>query len=193
MKIHLLFRLLPLLFIAACGADSEPKTSGTPQRKKLSERMDENNGYKQDAEGNWKPRTDKRSSFESQGESPNFKKAYKKSEYKTGDYAKKSWWGNKEHNRKAYDGNTDGSRFDQSSRFADKTAGEASNSTELSKGYDTDTYATSAARETKRDGIRKVADAETENRQKVFDEPEIIDWREQRRMSIDQSKSILGR
>ena len=31
-----------------------------------------------------------------------------------------------------------------------------------------------------------------ENRRKVFKEPEVIDWKEQRKITLDQSKSILG-
>jgi hypothetical protein len=32
-----------------------------------------------------------------------------------------------------------------------------------------------------------------ENRRETFQPPEIIDWREQRSLSVDQSRGILGR
>lgn len=185
------FIILPVLLLAACGSDSKP--AAAPARKTMSERMGEDNGYKQDANGNWVPRIDKRSSFESQGESNLGSKSYQKEAYKTGDYTKKSWWGNKEYDRKAYAGNTDGSRFQTDSRFQGQGAREAGNAARIPDPYATNTYATNAAREAGLDRLKKPSDAATENRQKVYEQPEIIDWREQRSVTMDQSKGILGR
>ncbi len=190
--------LLPLvaipLLLASCGADSQNKsTASTPQRKKLSERINEESGYKQDANGKWVPRSDKRSSFESQGESHFTGKSVKKQEYKAGDYAKKSWWGSKEYDRKSYAGNTDGSRFQQASDLGDKGAREASTTlTNTPDNYKTGEYATSAARETGNKQITKSSNDMIENRREQYTPPEIIHWKEQRTMSMDRSRGLLG-
>ena len=79
------------------------------------------------------------------------------------------------------------------SRDDGKSARESGSSAGLEKNYPSGTYATGAARETEKTGIQKTADAETDIRRGVFDPPDIIDWRQQRAMDIQQSKNILGR
>lgn len=159
----------------------------------MSERMNEKNGYKQDAEGNWKPQTDRRSPYENQGATYDSKKSFQKKDYKAGDYAKKSWWGNKEYDRPTYTGNTDGSRFQKSSALQGQSALEGGDKAKLPGAYQTDDYTTSTAREAGKKPIEKSSNAIVESRQKVFQPPEIIDWKEQRNLSLDQSKGILGR
>lgn len=187
--------LLPLALLAAsCASDPGDSTPPAEPHKTLSQRLSESNGYKQDADGNWAPKNDKRSSFESQGESPYFKGEYgKKEAYKTGEYSKKSWWGNKDYNRQSYAGNTDGSRFQKTSRLDGKGARESGSAADVSDPYQTGNYATSSAREASENGLSKPSDAETDVRRRVFQQPDVIDWREQRSLSLEQSKGILGR
>lgn len=181
--------LLPL----ACSPHSGDHAAPAP-RKSLSERLDEKNGYTKDAQGNWKPTNDRRSSFESQGESPYFKGSYDKKNYQTNSYAKKSWWGNKEYGRKQYADTPDASRFQETSRFDGMSAQEAGTSTGLTKtNYQTGAYATNAAREADRKRLDKPADVATESRRKSYVAPEVIDWKQQRSMDVEQSKGILGR
>lgn len=185
--------LLPLLLLASCASDSSPEKSSPPARKTLSERMNENNGYKQDSEGNWKSQNDRRSSYESQGETHDSKKDFKKQAYKAGDYTKKSWWGNKDYGRQTYEGNTDGSRFQKSSALQGKGANEGGTNANIPDNYQTNAYSTGAAREAGGKQIKKGSNTEIENRRSGYEQPEIIDWREQRSLSMDQSKGILGR
>ncbi len=180
------------MFLASCGAES-PAPTPAPARKKLSERMNENNGYKQDANGNWLPQNDRRSEYESKGKSQFADKDFKKQEYKAGDYAKKSWWGNKEYDRQEYAGQTDGSRFQKASALQGQGAREAKNTTQISQGYDTGSYATGSASEAGATAIKKSSNDNIENRRKAYQQPEIIDWREQRSVTMDQSRGILGR
>ena len=196
MKIFHLFAVLPVIFLASCGGNfaTQKATAAAPARKTLKQRMDENGGYKQDAEGNWKPRSDKRSPYESQGQDPNFAgKNFKAKAYKTGDYAKKSWWGNKQYDRKSYAGNTDASRFQKTSDLQGRGAREANTAADIPDRYQTDSYATNSAREAGAAAIKKPSNDGIENRRKGFEQPEIIDWRQQRTLSMDQSKGILGR
>ena len=193
MKLSSLIALVPIIFLAACsGPSSTPQPA--PTRKTLSQRMDEENGYKKDANGNWKPQTDKRSPFENTGQDPNFAgKNFAKKSYKTGDYAKKSWWGNKQYDRKSYAGNTDASHFQKTSDLQGKGAREAKTLADIPDRYQTDRFATKSAREAGAAAIGKPSNDLIENRRKGFEQPEIIDWRQQRTLSMDQSKGILGR
>jgi hypothetical protein len=185
--------LLSLLVFASCAADSDREQGSGGDFKPLSQRLDQNNGFAQDAAGNWVPRDDKRSSYESQGASPYFKGEYSKKNYQAGEYSKKSWWGNKEYGRKSYAGDTDGSRFQKNSRLQGQSARETGGSADIPDAYQTGGYATSAAREAGTRDIAKPSDAETDIRRRVYKQPEIIDWREQRSLTLEQSKGILGR
>lgn len=193
----------PLLFslaIVSCASSSDDKKSTTEKKyggdyKPLSQRMEETNGYVQDADGNWKPKSDKRSAFEAVGEDQNFKTkgSFATKEYKTGEVSKKSWWGSKEVARKEYVGNTDGSRFMKTSRYQSEDAREAGRNANLPGEYKTGTYATGAARETRKTEISRAADAATEQRRGLFAQPPEVDYRQVRSLSIEQSKGILGR
>jgi hypothetical protein len=193
MKTLRLIALLPLL-LASCASDTDKKAAATPapSHKSLNQRMTESNGYKQDARGNWVPQNDRRSEFESQGESNYAKKDYKKQAYKTGDYATKSWWGNKDYGSKKYAGNTDGSRFQTSSNLQGKGAREAGTNAKIPDNYKTGDYATGAAHEAGATPIKKGSNDQIENTRQTFQQPEIVDWREQRKLTMDQSKGILG-
>ena len=187
------FLLLLPVSCATKSADKAPGDSQSTTLKPLSQRLEESNGFKQDADGNWIPKNDKRSSYESAGRPSQFNKEYQKKAYKTGEYAKKSWWGNKEYGHKEYAGNTDGSRFQKTSRLDGKGAREAGNQADIPDAYETGTYATNAAREMGNNPISRPSDAETDIRRRVYTPPEVIDWKEQRALSLEQSRGILGR
>lgn len=184
--------LIPLLglLVASCADKAKP-TADSDHPKPLSERVNEKAGFSQDSEGNWKPNVNRRSSFETNRESPYFKSTYAKKEYKTGDYAKKSWWGNKDYQAKEYAGNTDGSRFMQTSKYSGQSARDASKVFGTSN-YKTGTYATSNARESGR-SVDKKSYAEVDRRRETFEAPAVIDWKEKRQLSIQDTNRFLGR
>jgi hypothetical protein len=191
--------LLPALLLASCGSQSklqtaaaEPKSARIRTVDEWSQEISKDNGIKQDANGNMVPTKNKRSSFENKGEFQRSHKDFKKQAYKTGDYAKKSWWGNKSYEPKAFAGKTDGSRFQKASALQGKGAREASRAADIPDTYQTDNYATNSAREGSATSLEKTANELTENRRRSFKQPEIYDWREQRAMSVDQSRGILG-
>lgn len=193
MKLLAAIAVLPLALTVSCSTGSGNDPARPAERKSLSQRLDENNGYTQDKDGNWVPKNDKRSQLENQGRSPYFQGQYAKKAYKPGEYKKQSFWGNKEYGRQAYGGNTDGSRFQTASRHDGQSAREAASAADIPDTYQTGTYGTNAAREAGVSGLAKPGNAEIENRREVYQAPEIIDWRQQRNLSLEQSKGILGR
>ncbi|WAC21021.1 hypothetical protein OVA24_06445 [Luteolibacter sp. SL250] len=199
---------LPVLLLASCAGDGGgDSATGRPAKsssssdtgfKPISERMADtiagrDGGYTKDADGNFLPTSNKRSSFELNRDSPHFKGDYAKKNFKTNDYAKKSWWGDTQHERKKFGGDTDGSRFQTSSRFQGAGAREANTSAKLPGAYRTNQYGTSTAREAGGSRLGKPSDAETDVRRRVYTPPAVVDWKEQRSMSMGETKSFLGR
>ncbi len=182
--------MIASVLAVSCAKDKHKESAAT--FKPLSQRLDESNGYKQGPDGSWVPKSDKRSSFEAQGRSQYFQGEYQKKAFKTNDYTTKSWWGNKDYGAKPYTGNTDGSRFEKASRLDGKGARESDHAADLPKDYKTGEYATNAARETEQGAIAKPYESQTDPGRRVDLKPEIIDWREQRKLSLEQSKGILG-
>jgi hypothetical protein len=188
------------LVLCSCGAsDSKPSSSSSSSasaRQTLSQRLDTSKpqpgSYKQDSEGKWQAQTGKRSSFEGKTD-PNFaSKSFEKKAYKTGDYSKKSWWGNKDYASKTYKPTTEASRFQKSARQQGQQAQETSSGQSFAKNYQTDDYATSSAREANASAIEKGSNDLIENRRKLFKQPEVTDWQQRRDLSVDQTKGILG-
>jgi hypothetical protein len=196
MKLYHSWGLIVLIFAVSCAAKPDPKnnpSAADSKRKTLDQRMTENNGYKKDSTGKWIAQNDKRSPFESQGAASYFQKDFKKKEFKTADYSKKSFWGNKSYERKSYAGETDGSRFQTPSKLQGVSAREAGANANLPGRYQTEGYATSAAREAGKGPIEKSSNDAIENLRKSFQQPDMVDWKEQRSLSVAQSKGILGR
>ncbi|MEO6477242.1 hypothetical protein [Luteolibacter sp.] len=193
---------LPLILLASCGTSSDKNKSSAasssgPAHVPFSQRIGSGGGrdpnsYQKDSAGKYYIKEEKRSPYESKGEASFASKSYKKEEYKAGDYAKKSWWGNKEYDRKAYSGNTDASRFQTPSNLDGKGAREAGNQADIPDKYKTGGYATGDARESTAAQIPKGTSAAIENRKDSYEQPEIIGWKEQRNLNVDQAKSILG-
>lgn len=185
--------LLAILALSSCASKGrKDNVDATPARKSLLSRINEDSGYMQDSQGNWKAKDNRRSPYESMGQSAYFQKDFKKKDYKVGDYAKKSWWGNKEMERKSYAGNTQ-APVQKNSDLQGKRARELGKVVNAPGSYDTQPYATSSARETGLGGIAKPSNDGIENRRESYEQPEIIDWRAQRSLSVDQSRGILGR
>jgi hypothetical protein len=118
-----------------------------------------------------------------------------KREFEAKDYTKKSFWGTKDYAKQVYEGPTDGSRFMKGSSF--NTQGGARENTMVSpdsgSAFATGRHKTGAARENETSNISKTSDANTDSRRKVFVQPEITDWRDQRGLTIDDTRSMLGR
>ncbi len=187
--------------IAACGllsscAEDKVDNSRPTQaaRPGLQQRLSENAGYKQNENGEWVPKTDKRSSYDSQRDTPYFKDKLETMErYKTGDYAKKTWWGSKEYGKKFYDGDTDGSLFQETARQDDEVSFYDKKAARTSDPFKTNTLPYKSALESGNPAIVRPTNLHIESERKTYKAPSVIDWKEQRSLDIDQSRSILGR
>lgn len=182
------------IVLASCASDDSSSAPQPTGQRSLSERLSGDRGYQQDADGNWISKVSKRSQYDSYGESPNFKGDYKTSQYKAGEYAKKSWWKPKEVQRQSFDNQADGSRFQQASRFQSQGARESGSDAGLAKNFATGGYSTGTAREAGVSNIDRPSDAETDFRRRVFPQPDMnADWREQRSLTQGQTKGLTGR
>ena len=190
----LLATAIALTALGCADKAADPAKPAIAEHKSMSERLNESGGFKQDADGNWVPKSDKRSSYDSQGESPYFKGKIKKEQYKTGDYAKKSWWGSdKDFGNKKYEGKTDGSRFQTEARQNGQVARDSDRKAKLSGPYETNTLGRESSRESNSSAIPRPLNESVESRRQIYQAPSVIDWRAQREMSMEQSKGILGR
>jgi hypothetical protein len=128
-------------------------------------------------------------------DNPEFKGRWEGKEYNAGEYRKKSWWGDRDYVKKVYGGNTDANSLRKDSRFNGSEAGEARVAARDSgKTYDTGAYETGRAREEgSGQAIDKTSDAETDERRRVFTDPDIIPWKEQNGATIEQTKNAMGR
>lgn len=204
-----LFPLLPALCLAACSGTGGD-TAGTGMsadpvavnRIKTGDLYDDDFKEIQKKYGDFNPKVGKDGELvEGQGkqfegfdrENPEFKGRWNGKEYKGGDYKKRSAWGDKDYVTKVYGGNTDGNSIRKDSRFDNRSAGENTVAArDANKSYKTDAYATGAAREQGGKGISKSSDAETDERRRVFTEPDIIPWRSQG-MTVEDTKRMMGR
>lgn len=191
--------LLSVILLASCAsgtdkskpvAAAQTESSGAKIRSadEWVSDISKNNGFVKGPDGRLVPKSDKRSPFESKGESSFAKKEYKKQKYNAGDYTTKSWWGNKAYDHKSYAGNTDGSQFQKTSGLQDKGARESGNAAKLPGDYDTGTYATGDARESTDTHLRNSTSAARENAKSNSQ----FQWDPQRALSVEQSRSLLG-
>ena len=196
---RLVIALLPAFGLASCGSNSSSSTASahatsTPAHMTLEERCNTKYGFKQDAHGNWKPRVDLRSPLESVGTSPYFKGNYQTKECKTPTLASKSWWGSKDYTTKAFSGNTTASALQKTSR-ADglRSREDGTLSQAAGKTVRTNSFKTGTANETKRGEFGHPSDAQTDSTNRSYVQPAVIDWQQQRAMSMDETKNMLGR
>lgn len=186
---------ISLVILVSCAGDKESADRSRPQqaRKPLSQRLNEGGGYVQDSGGNWVPRQNKRSAYEGKDAGSKLRKTRERKDFATDAYKSKSWWGRREYGRQSYDGGTDGSRFRKASRDQGKGALEAGSAAKVPDPYQAGQYGTGAASESSRKPMEKPSDIETDQRRRVFDAPDVVDWREQRPLTIEETRGILGR
>lgn len=189
---------IALLFsfsLAGCASDSAEDVAAPQNRTTdLEKRYAESSGFKTDTDGNLiSSKSNKRSSFERNRESSFFKGKIEKEVYQTGDFEKKSWWGSKTYKVDEYKGDTDGSRFKSAAKSYGKGELYADQKVDTGKPYNAEILDYESARESDGKRIEKPRNDYTESRKRSYLQPSVIDWKEQRKLSMEQSRGILGR
>lgn len=114
--------------------------------------------------------------------------------YRKSAYQAPQWTGKTEARTWDYQGNTDGSRFQTQSRFQDTSARQSGQSSRFhGQAAATSTYQTDAAAANAARRLDKPSDAHTEYRRRVNPDPLIISKEDYDRLTIEQTRSILGR
>ncbi len=184
---------LSLLMVNCANQTKREVSAELSEPETLAQRLSGTSGYKQDANGKWAPSSNKRSSFEKQGQSPYFKGEIEKKAYQTGDYEKTSWWGKKAYQHSEYKGDTDGSRFKIESKQQGKVAYLGNKKVDTLDPYQTNRLEYGGARESDAERMEKPRNDYAESKRRSYVQPSVIDWEEQRKISLEESRSILGR
>lgn len=188
------FCLFLSLLVISCSNQAKREVSAElSEPETLTQRLSGTSGFKQDKEGKWAPTSNKRSSFETQGQNSHFKGEVEKKAYQTGDYEKTSWWGKKAYKHTEYKGDTDGSRFMIESKQQGKVAYLGNKKVDTLDPYQTNRLEYGGAKESDAKHIDKPRNDYAESRRRSYVQPSVIDWEEQRKMSLEESRSILGR
>jgi hypothetical protein len=126
-----------------------------------------------------------------------FNRGYAGKEYQAGEFKKKSFWGNKDYAKQVYGGNTDATGLRKNSPYGSESAGEnVKVARDASRAFDTGAYNTGAAREAGQNRIAKNSDPEADARRNAsteFTDPEIVPWQQQHGVTIEETKSKMGR
>lgn len=177
------------------GGGGDAEASGqTASFAPLSQRLNQEQGYQQDAEGNWIARSDRRSQFDGMSAA-----GVERSNpatgrgYHAGAFEPAEWTRATSARPQSYTGPTDGSAFRTTAAAQGKTARQSGTRSDIGGVHPTGGYRTGTADETSAPRINRTSDALTENRRDDIPPPEIIDWKSQRKLSLDQSRSMLSR
>jgi len=196
-------RLLPILLsvlmaglFASCGAGGGGgETSGaSAPLAPLSQRLNQEQGYVRDSEGNWLPRSDRRSQYDQRSASGvNQRKNFNTRRFGANQYQTAEWTRSQSAPPQSYSGDRDGSEFQTTAAAHGQSARQSGSRARIPGSYQTDNFGTGNSRENSARRHDRPSDDQTENRRDSFPPPEIIDWRQQRDISVDQSRSILSR
>ena len=133
----------------------------------------------------------KRSSFESQRSSPIGGNLARK-EYAATRYSKKNWQGTKNFTAENYASKKN--RWQNEEYFIQKQARETGATSRVQgQSYATGDYRTGSARESGGDRLARPNDLKTEIRQRDAPKPLIMDNEDYEKMSLNESKRLLGR
>lgn len=212
-----LFLLLPALGLVACsgsGGESASSTAGAsaptvaadpaaqPFRMKTGDNGDDDMGKMQDKFGSRSPfMTDSKgkpmgeykaaSTFDKAN--TQFNRGYGGKEYQAGEYKKKSFWGSKDYAKSVYGGNTDADGLRKTSRFQGNSAGEGSKvARDGGRNFGTGAYDTGASREAG-NRVTKFSGAEDGRQSTMVSDADVIPWQQQHGVTIEETKSKMGR
>jgi hypothetical protein len=184
------------VLLSHCADQSEVESMAATEASKprtMNERFNNRSkeGYYQDGEGNWKTNNNKRSSFESVGRASMAQQQYKGKSYEANRVEKSAWWGNQRYEASRFAGNTSADQYKTAAKGVREDATESGQKSIFSrKSMKTQTLDTQTARENSQARVLDGSPSARETQQR-YDEPTIIDWKEQRSLDIKDTKSWL--
>lgn len=117
-----------------------------------------------------------------------------KAQYNAKNYRAKQWNGNLRAQAAKYAGALDGSRYKVPSRYSGLAARQSAQGSAFNgQAARTGSYSTGAARESVGQRLAKPTDAYTNFRREVYPEPPMMSKAEYDRLTVEQSRSLLGR
>jgi len=178
-------------FLISCGSE---QTVTKTQVKKDAWGNDERYTVGKDKDGNPVMKSDRRSQLEGKRNHMDSNRDFSGKDYMAKSYRKKRWGGNTVFGNKKYEGNTDASRYKQEPWFVQKQASASGKTAYGSdKTYSVNPFSTSSAHEQGGTRIARTSDAETDVRRRVFVQPDITHWKNQKGLSIGDTNRKLGR
>ena len=178
-------------FLVSCQSE---QTVTKTQVKKDAWGNKENYSVGKDKDGNPMMKSDLRSSMEGKMNHMSSNRDFSGDDYTKKSYRKERWGGDTIFNRKKYGGDTDASRFKNEPWFARKQASASKQQAAVSgKTYGVNPFTTRKAHEEGAATIARPSDAETAVRRRVYKQPDITHWLDQSKLSVNDTKSRLGR
>ncbi len=176
------------------GACSSEQTVTKTQVRKDPWGRPERFSVGKDKNGNPVMKSDLRSSMDGKQSSIAGGRDFKGKDYNTKSYRKKRWGGNTFFPRKKYQGNTDASHYKSEPWFVQKQASAAGKRSRADgMAYAVNPFRTSSASEQDSRRITRTSDAETNFRRRVYKQPEITNWKDQKGLSVKDTNRMLGR
>ncbi|MCP5535586.1 MAG: hypothetical protein H7A51_05035 [Akkermansiaceae bacterium] len=176
------------------GACASEQTVTKTQVKKDAWGRDERYTVGKDKDGNPVMKSDRRSSLEGKQSNIAAGRDFQGKDYSTKSYRKKRWGGNTFFARKKYEGNTDASQYKKEPWFVQKQAAAAGQRAQADgKSYAVNPFKKSTAGEQGATRIAHTQDAETQVRRRVYKQPEITNWKDQKGLSVKDTNRMLGR
>jgi len=182
-------------FLAGCSGESTHTVTTTRQglSDPLLNRYAGNYRYEKAPDGSTRIASDRRSQYEGR-KVDGFGKSIADKRFATSEREKRPWWGKKNYDHKMWSGAKTAPDAGKKSWFASKHAKEGGQMARADgKQYQTGTYEVGAAYEAGTRRLGHPQNTNVQNRRKTSPEPKIIGWEEQRKMSMEQTRSLLGR
>lgn len=180
--------------VVSCGTSGDGAAESSSGITPISQRLNQEQGYVRDADGNWIPRNNRRSQYDSivaTGAGQRNNSGNRR--FKANEYQAAEWTRAQSAPPQGYTGNTDGSAFQTTAAAQGQKARQSGSRARTPGNYKTGAYATGRSRENDVRPLDRPQNDRTENQRGFQDPLEIIDWRQQRDLSVDQSRSMLSR
>ncbi len=115
-------------------------------------------------------------------------------DYTKESYRKKRWGGNTLFKSKKYEGNTDASRYKKEPWFVRKQASNQGQRAQADgKSFSVNPFKTRSANEQTGKRLARPSDAQTDFRRRVFIQPKMTNWKDQKGLNVGDTNRMLGR